>query len=281
MTSASLTNRIRQGVVEYGGQGVIEMATVQDICRSTDRSTRQVQIAALEAGIVPLRYVRNIGTIGLDGQRRLLQATAAIVGLGGLGGYVTEALARMGVGTLILIDGDSFEEHNFNRQILSSESRLGTRKTTAARDRIGEINSAVDVILHSTRLTEHNLPALVRGADVVVDGLDRLPTRIMLQQGAQRLGIPMVHGSIAGFMGQVLTIYPGDTGLVGLFGNTGEIPEQGIEARLGTPTATPMMVAAWEAQEAVKVLTGVGEPIRNKLLVIDMMTGTVDELRLA
>jgi len=150
-----------------------------------------------------------------------------------------------------------------------------------AKARIREINGAVSVTDCPLRLTEENLPGILQDADIVVDGLDRLPTRLMLQAGAQQLGIPMVHGSIAGFMGQVLTIFPGDTGLLGLFGSAEGVPEQGLEVQLGTPAATPMAIAAWEVQEAVKVLTGIGAPLQNRLLVIDMLTGTVDELRIA
>jgi len=280
MTSSPLADHILRRATDYGGQAVIETAAVKEICATMDSSVRDVHLAALHAGVVPLRYARNVGTIGLTGQARLLTSVAAVVGLGGLGGYVAEGLARMGVGRLILIDEDVFEEHNLNRQVLSSESWLGMPKTVVAQKRIREINSAVEVSVHPTRLTKDNLPKLLRDADVVVDGLDRLPTRIMLQEGAQTLGIPMVHGSIAGFMGQVLTICPGDTGLLGLYGAASDVPEQGLEATLGTPTATPMAIAAWEVQEAVKVLTGVGEPLRNRLIVIDMLAGTMDELYL-
>jgi len=200
--------------------------------------------------------------------------------LGGLGGNVVEALARMGVGRLIVVDGDAFEEHNLNRQILSAEATLGMDKIQAARQHVAEINSAVEMIGHAVVLTRENLPHLLEEADVVVDGLDRLPSRLILQEGAQALGIPMVHGSIAGFLGQVMTIFPGDPGLHSLYGEQRELPEQGLEAQLGCPAATPMAVAAWEAQEVVKILLGHGELLRHRLLVMDMEAGTVEVLQL-
>ena len=261
------------------GARIIRLQQVHELATKNGCQIRDVEIAALEAGIAPYRYLRNLGTVGLEGQVKLLRATVAVIGLGGLGGYVIESLARMGVGRLILIDGDVFEEHNLNRQLLSGETKLGTRKVEAARRRVAETNGAVKVVVHATMLDRENLPHLLAGADVVVDALDRLPIRLILQDGAQALGIPMVHGSIAGFLGQVMTILPGDPGLRGLYGD-GELPEQGLEAQLGTPAATPMAVAAWEAQEVVKIITGRGELLRHRLLLLDMESGTSDVLRL-
>jgi len=262
------------------GTRTIRLQQVHELAAANGCPTRDVELAALETGVVPRRYLRNLGTIGLEGQARLLRATVAVVGLGGLGGYVTEALTRMGVGRLILIDGDVFEEHNLNRQILSAEATLDTDKIQAARQRVAEINEAVEVIGHTVALTHENLPRLLKGADVVVDGLDRLPMRMVLQDGAQAMGIPMVHGSIAGFLGQVMTIFPGDPGLHSLYGGQGELPEQGLEAQLGTPAATPMAVAAWETQEVVKILLDQGKLLRHRLLVMDMESGTSDILQL-
>jgi molybdopterin/thiamine biosynthesis adenylyltransferase len=276
----ALQRRIDTLAETAGDARIIRLQPVHELATKFDCPIRDVELAALETDVVPWRYLRNVGTIGLEGQARLLQATVAVVGLGGLGGYVTEALARMGVGRLVLIDDDVFEEHNLNRQVLSAEARLDTPKVQAAQRRVAEINSGVEVTAHAVTLTRENLPRLLEGADVVVDGLDRLPTRLLLQEGAQALSIPMVHGSIAGFLGQVMTILPGDPGLIGLYGGESELPEQGLEAQLGTPAATPMMVAAWEAQEVMKILVGQGELLRNRLLVMDMESGAIEILQL-
>jgi molybdopterin/thiamine biosynthesis adenylyltransferase len=280
MDRAALQRQIEALAELEDGTRVIRLQQVHALAAANNCSIREVELAALEAGVVPWRYVRNVGTIGLEGQAKLLQATVAVVGLGGLGGYVTEALARMGVGQLILIDGDVFEEHNLNRQLLSAEANLGTNKARAARQRVAEINNAVAVTIHAAMATRKNLPQLLEGADVVVDGLDRLPARLILQEEARALGIPMVHGSIAGFLGQVMTIFPDDPGLLSLYGEPGDLPEQGLEAQLGTPAATPMAVAAWEAQEVVKILAGQGDLLRNRLLVMDMESGTIETLQL-
>ncbi len=280
MDDKALQRQIKAQVEVEGGTRIVRLRQVHELAAASDCPIREVELAALEMGVVPWRYLRNLGTVGLEGQIKLLRATVAVVGQGGLGGYVTEALARAGVGRLVLIDDDVFEEHNFNRQILSAEARLGTEKVQAARQRVAEINGAVEVVVHAVMLTCENLPLLLEGADVVVDGLDRLPARLVLQEGAQALGIPMVHGSIAGFLGQVMTILPGDPGLRGLYGEQNDLPEQGLEAQLGTPATTPMAVAAWEAQEVVKILLGRGELLRHRLLVMDMEAGTVEILRL-
>jgi molybdopterin/thiamine biosynthesis adenylyltransferase len=278
-SDTGLQDRIDELAYGLGGTCVIDLQQVQELADSfgpfqsgAERSSavRNVELTALELGVVPARYVRNLGTIGVTGQIQLLRASVAIVGLGGLGGYVAEALARMGLGHLILIDADAFQPSNLNRQLLSTQANLGVDKAHAACERIAAVNAAVTAIGHCEALTRENLFRLLRGADLVVDALDRLPTRLVLQQGAQDLRIPMVHGSIAGFLGQVTTIFPDDLGLRALYGDGDRLPEQGLETELGTPAATPMVVAGWEAQEVVKVLTGRGEPLRHRLLVIDM-----------
>jgi molybdopterin/thiamine biosynthesis adenylyltransferase len=276
----ALHERIERLAHVDGDRRILSLGQVRGLSVVYERSIALVELAALELDVIPWRYIRNIGTIGARGQARLLRSTAAIVGLGGLGGYVAEALARMGVGRLILVDGDSFDEHNLNRQVLSSESRLGMAKTEVARARIEDLNQAVEVITHPVMLAPANAQQLIDGADVVVDALDRLPARLVLQDAAEAAGIPMVHGSIAGFLGQVMTILPGDAGLRALYGDA-DLPERGLEAELGTPAATPMAIAAWEAQEVVKLLTGRGSPLRGRLMVMDMGAGFVDLLRLS
>ena len=262
-----------------GGAHVILLDQVHGLAVVFECSVRDVELAALDSGVVPWRYIRNLGTLGLHGQAKLLRSTVAVVGLGGLGGYVAEALARTGVGRLILIDGDTFEEHNLNRQLLSGESRLGASKTEVAKARIAEVNGAVEVITHPVMLARENAGRLLAGAEIVVDALDRLPTRLVLQESAEAADVPMVHGSIAGFLGQVMTILPGDQGLRLLYGED-DLPERGLESSLGTPAATPMAVAAWEAQEVVKLLTSQGDLLRGRLMVMDMGAGSVDILRL-
>jgi molybdopterin/thiamine biosynthesis adenylyltransferase len=241
-------------------------------------SRREAEVAALRERLLPGRYVRSLGTVGWDGQIALLQSTVGIVGAGGLGGWIIEGLARMGVGRLIIIDSDVFEENNLNRQAFCTEDNLGRPKVQAAHQRVAEVNAAVDVEVHQVRVSTVEMMAqLLRGSQVLVDALDALPTRLALQRAAQQLSVPLVHGAIAGYVGQVMTIFPEDPGLMGLYGN-GPVPEHGIEVQWGNPAATPMMVSAWQIQEVVKLLTGRGEPLRRRMLFMDSEIAAIDIL---
>jgi molybdopterin/thiamine biosynthesis adenylyltransferase len=230
--------------------------------------SREETIALLAAGCVPERYLRNIGTIGAAGQARLLQAKVAVVGAGGLGGTVVELLARQGVGCLRVIDGDTFAAHNLNRQLLATAGNLGTGKAVAAAARVAAINPEITVEAISLMLTAANAAALLTGIDVAVDALDSIDARLLLGRTARELGIPLVHGAIAGFTGQVATILPGDPGLERIYKLTAG-KNRGIETTLGNPAATPAIAAALQAQEVVKLLAGVGEPLSRRLLYFD------------
>jgi len=257
---------------------MITSAGIQEVVNEMGLSRREVEIAALREHLLPTRYARNLGTVGWEGQITLLQSTVGIVGAGGLGGWVIEGLARMGVGRLIIIDGDVFEENNLNRQAFCVERNLGHSKVEAARQRVAEVNAAVEVVTHQVRVDEPQMVELLRGADVLVDALDALPTRLALQRAARELSVPLVHGAIAGFVGQVMTILPDDPGLLGLYGRD-RVPEHGIEAQWGNPAATPMMVAAWQIQEVVKLVTGRGEPLRRRMVFMDSEIGAIDILQ--
>jgi molybdopterin/thiamine biosynthesis adenylyltransferase len=238
-----------------------------------------VELAALRAHILPERYRRNLGTVGWEGQIRLACATVGVVGAGGLGGWVIEALARMGVGTLIIVDGDAFQENNLNRQLGCTEANLGRPKAECLAERVAQVNGAVRVCPHVAWLDEASAAELLKGSEVIVDALDTLPARLVLQEAAARLGVPLVHGAIGGYTGQVMTVFPGDAGLRALYG-AGQLPERGVETRLGNPAATPMMVAAWEVQEVVKLLVKQGEPLRGRVLLMDAEYGEVSEIKL-
>lgn len=278
-TIGAVVQHLRELAQEDDGISVVPLHLVQETAAHFQLSRRQVELIAVENRLLPWRHSRNLGTVGWEGLARLMRSTVAVVGLGGLGGYVVEGLARMGTGLLILIDGDVFAEHNLNRQLLSHETNIDKSKAEAARDRVLAINSAVNVTIYEEFAAEETLPGLLRGADLLVDCTDRLPIRLVLQDIARKMNLPMVHGAIAGYVGQVMTILPGDGGLRALYGDN-DVPERGIEVELGNPAATPMMVAAWEVQEAIKLILGQGQLLRNRMLFMDAESGTVEILQI-
>lgn len=264
--------------VEYGA---LSLAAVRKIASICSLSLKEVEVNALEMGVIPLRYERSLGTVaGPAGQLQLLRSRVAIVGLGGLGGLVAELLARMGVGTLVLIDGDRFSESNLNRQIMSSEAVLGVQKASAAAARLKEINAAVEYVVYAQFATPHNLEGMLAGSDVAVDCLDSLSTRFMLENGCRNLNIPFVHGAIAQFYGQVAVIYPGDPGLTAIYGPPDNDKEHGIEKELGNPATTPALVASLQVQEILKILLKIEKLLRNRLLFIDTRQGSFETIQL-
>lgn len=198
----------------------------------------------------------------------MLKSRVAVVGAGGLGGNAIELLARLGVGFLRIIDGDCFEVHNLNRQLLATEATLGMNKARVAAARVAEVNSEVQTHALPEMVTEENARQLLTGMDVVVDALDCIDCRLLISRTAQELKIPLVHAAIAGCTGQVATILPDGPGLEKIYRTAGP-SGKGIETVLGTPAPTAALAAAIQAQEVVKVLTGIGEPLAGKLLYFD------------
>ncbi len=243
-------------------------------------SKKEVEITALEKGVIPLRYQRNIGTIGVKGQIKLLKSTVAVIGAGGLGGGIIELLARQGMGHIIIADNDRFTESTLNRQLMSTEKDIGRYKAQIAADRVRAINSSLIITSYTDTITEGNVKEVLNGAYVVVDGLDLLPPRFMVEKAARELGIPFVYGAIAGFVGQVMTIFPEDEGLSLIYGKKEEYPQRGDEVIAGNPSATPTMITSWQVQEVVKILTGIGKPLRNRLLYLDAKEGLAEVIEL-
>lgn len=232
------------------------------------------------------RYVRNFNTLTRAEQDRLSKSHVAVIGLGGLGGGVCEFLARTGVGCLTLVDGDCFDATNLNRQLLSREDCIGNPKATEAGKRINTINSSIRVHLYQAFIREENILEMIRGADLVVDCLDTIRDRFLLQAAARSLGVPLVSGAIAGVTGQVSVIFPGDRGFELIYGSqpesvgTGPDQGRGIETRTGNISYCAGLIAALQASETVKVLLGRGEVLRNKLLVADLWTNTIEVMDL-
>ena len=258
----------------------VSVKQVKEIAGKFQLPSRETEILALKSDIIPERYQRNLGVISSLEQIKLLQSKVAIIGAGGLGGTVLELLARMGIGELIIADKDIIGDSNLNRQILSTETNLGQSKTEVAVKRVKEINSSIEITGHSVFIDSDNVKKIIKGADVVVDALDNLPSRFMLQKACRELSIPLVHGAIAGFNGQLTTIFPQDKGLELIYGSNKDLPEHGSEVTLGAPTVTPALIASLEAQEVIKIILKRGKLFRNRLLYLDIEEGTIEIVNL-
>jgi molybdopterin/thiamine biosynthesis adenylyltransferase len=241
-------------------------------------SIADVECAILQAELLPARYQRNQQMISIAQQRQLFQSKVAVIGCGGLGGYILEELARLGVGQIVAIDPDVFEEHNLNRQLLSTIELLGTAKVDAAVQRLAAINPAVTVSPINAAFDSENGPDMLDAVDLVIDAVDNIPTRLALAEICQQLNVPLVHGAIAGWFGQVVTVYPGEDSLQKLYAKwTGG---KGIEAKLGNPSFTPAVAASLQVAEACKVLLGQGRSLRKTMLSVNLLDMQFDEIPL-
>lgn len=220
-------------------------------------------------------YARNFDAISTAEQSVLTQKTVFVVGCGGLGGYVVEYLGRLGVGRLVVADPDLFEVSNLNRQLLSSHMNLGKPKVLAAKQRIQAINPLVRVDIHQVKMTNANSLSLISGADVVVDALDNIPDRLVLQGACKVAGIPLVHGAIAGWCGQVCVVMPGQDLLDKIYPDAQV--QQGDEAQSGSLSFSAGLVAALQAAEVVKLLLGRGA-VRPTLVLIDLLRNEIIDL---
>jgi len=230
---------------------------------------------ALSQDIVPYRYIRNQGIISIKDQLKLAVSRVAVVGAGGLGGNVIILLARTGIGHLVVIDADKFDETNLNRQALCVRENIGRPKAAEAVEKVKEINPAVEVIAHVGRLTSENAGEILRDVDVIVDALDNVLDRFVLERTAKELSVPMVHAGIAGFEGQLMSIFPQDPGLELVYGDPEkwQRPKRTPEVVLGVPAVTASLLATLQAMEVLKILLGKGEAMRNKILRPDLETG--------
>ncbi len=272
----------RQNIRERACQGVtpggdpcfyLGLQATKEISRSCSLPQREVELAALEMNIIPLRYQRNLGTIGVAGQISLLRSRAGVVGVGGLGGMAVELLARMGVGQVVVVDYDCFSESNLNRQLLAVETNLGESKVEATRKRLTRVNSSVEVIPYFLKGDTDSLQPVLTGCQVVMDCLDNLSSRFALEQACQILEVPLVHGAIAGFLGQLAVIWPGEPLLSSIYGpSPSRGRDRGAEVQLGNLATTPALVASWQVNEAIKILAGLEGALRGRLLFIDLLS---------
>jgi molybdopterin/thiamine biosynthesis adenylyltransferase/rhodanese-related sulfurtransferase len=220
------------------------------------------------------RYSRHliIPDVGMTGQKRLKNAKVLCVGAGGLGSPALLYLAAAGVGTLGVIDFDVVDESNLQRQIIHGQSDVGRPKALSARDSIKEVNPYVDVVVHQEALTNDNVMAIFSGYDLIVDGTDNFATRYMVNDACVLLGKPYVWGSIYRFDGQASVFWaeygPCYRCLYPEPPPPGMVPSCAEGGVLGVLCAS---VGSIQVNEAIKLLTGIGEPLVGRLMIYDAL----------
>ena len=237
---------------------------------------KSVQLAALQQGVIPEVYARNQKRLSSKDQIKLLQSNVAVIGLGGLGGTVTEILARIGIGTLTLVDGDRFDDSNLNRQLLSSTEVLGKQKAAVAEARVKAVNPAVESRAVSAFLTADNASELLSGADIAVDCLDSITDRFTLEAACRNMSIAMVSAAIGGTSGQLTVTYPEDRGLSRVYGPPDKAARRGVEKTMGTLPFAAITLAAMECAEVVSMAVGNPSVLRNRLLFTDLIDHTLE-----
>lgn len=203
-------------------------------------------------------YTRNIPALTAEECMLLSGKQVAVIGCGGLGGYLIEYLARIGIGSIRCVDGDVFEESNLNRQLLSTPSLLGTSKAKAAADRICKINPHVQAEALPVFLEEANARELITGCDAVLDGLDSISSRRILAKACNDANIPYIYGAISGWVAQAAVCMPGEDLIGKLY------PENAVIQDNSVLSFTPALCASMQASLCVKLLAG--RPVETGML---------------
>ena len=221
----------------------VRIAGVRAVAQATGLAEREAICALLDAGLWPERFRRSRSVLSAEGLKRLLRSRVLIAGCGGLGGHVASLLARSGVGAFVLCDPDIFEESNLNRQMFCTEASLGHSKAETCREGLLSIASHLEVEAHKLALDADNLPALLTGCSAVVDGLDSVPKKLMLEEAVAKAGLPFVHGSVNREEGFAFIEAAGGNRLAGMWPDAKERAEQGDKAFTEAPDTVAVSAA--------------------------------------
>ena len=226
---------------------------------------------------------RQMSIVTKSEQQRFKDAKITVIGCGGIGGQAIEMLARMGIGELIVVDEDSFDISNLNRQTFSSLTDVGLEKSAVAAEKVRLINPYVKVTNYNEHVDESNIDKVISDSDIVIDALDNVLTRVIVSRKAKEKGIPYIHGAIHGTLGQITTFMPdGDKTYEEMF----NLPSKGKEltpdvidalsnVTSGVPPVigpTPNIIACLQAIEAFKIITDIGNvTVAPKFLTFDLL----------
>jgi molybdopterin/thiamine biosynthesis adenylyltransferase/rhodanese-related sulfurtransferase len=279
-------------------------------CRTDNRSSKLAEelgglgydnVAVVEGGIVAwegaglptvnasgltkeqrMRYSRHtlLPEVGVEGQRKLLESKVLLLGAGGLGAPSALYLAAAGVGTIGIVDDAVVDESNLQRQVIHNTERVGVAKTASAKMTIEALNPDVEVVEYDTRLDAANILELIEPYDVIVDGADNFPTRYLLNDASVRLGKPVVSASILGFVGQISTIVPHEGPCFRCLDPVPPPPELapscGANGVLGVMAG---VMGLLQANEVIKLVAGIGEPLIGRLLLYESLGTRFTELK--
>lgn len=235
------------------------------------------------------RYARHIvlAEIGGAGQQKLKAARVLVIGAGGLGAPVLHYLAAAGIGTLGIVDDDVVSLSNLQRQVIHGTNDIGRPKVESATETIADLNPHVEVVSHALRLQPENAGAIFRQYDLVVDGSDNFDTRYLAADTAEAAGVPLVTGAVGRFDGSVTVLKPYETDAAGhpnpsyrdLFPTPpppGAVPAC---AEAGIVGALTGVIGTLQAMEAIKLVTGIGEPLVGRLLLYDALAAQFNTIR--
>jgi len=265
---------------ELGYTNVVSMDGGFNLWKQQGRSWTSPQILKPEQRN---RYERHISLpeIGEKGQQKLLDSRVAIIGAGGLGSPAAIYLAAAGVGTIGIVDMDTVEESNLQRQILHSTETIGKNKVDSAEKTLSTLNPDVNIITYNTRLNKDNAIEIIENYDVVVDGTDNFQTRYLINDASVKTGTPVVHGSIFQYEGQITVFDPKD-------GPTyrdifPEPPQNGTTpncTEAGVLGVLPGIVGSIQALEAIKLILEIGEGLSGRLVVFDALEMSFHEYKI-
>jgi molybdopterin/thiamine biosynthesis adenylyltransferase len=223
------------------------------------------------------RYDRQIMLHGFgeEGQEKLKKARVFIAGAGGLGSTVAIYLAAAGVGTIRIADHDTVELSNLNRQVLHWDEDTGNKKVDSAAAKLRRLNRSIKIETIAEKITEANVSQLVADSDLIVDAMDNLPTRYLLNRTAIKKDIPFFHGAVYGFEGRAMTIIPGKSACLNCLYHGATIPEE----KFPVIGVTPAVIGCIQAAEVIKYTVGLGELLTDRLLNFDGLKMSFTELK--
>jgi sulfur-carrier protein adenylyltransferase/sulfurtransferase len=265
---------------EMGYVEPISMAGGFQLWKSEGRPWTQPRVLTPEQ---KRRYSRHllIPEVGAEGQARLLESRALFIGAGGLGASGLLYLAAAGVGTIGIVDFDTVDISNLQRQVIHTTDRVGQKKTDSAAQAVHALNPDVEVIAYDEMLTEENVARIIEGYDVILDGTDTFETRYTLNDAAVRAGIPVIHASVFRFEGQLTVFQPYAGPCYRCLYPAPPPPELAPGCSVaGVLGVVPGTLGILQATEAIKVLLGAGEPLVGRLLIYDALDMSFQELKL-